>query len=71
MKILLLFALLTTLCTNTFALSPIKDATDFFLKADAFFKEYAIKGNIKYSNLKQNHADLELLVNFIGKTPIN
>jgi hypothetical protein len=71
MKKLLLFILLTTVSANIYANAPIKDAAEFFLKADAFFQVYAIKGNIKYNDLKQDRADLVLLVDFIGETPIN
>lgn len=70
MKKLLIFILLTTIYTNAFA-TPIEDAAEFFLKADAFFKEYAIEGNIKYDDLKQDRADLALLVDFIGETPVH
>lgn len=70
MKKLLFFILLTTIVPNTFA-TPIKDAAEFFLKTDAFFKEYAIEGNIKYAELKQERAALTLLVDFIGETAIN
>lgn len=71
MKKLLLFILLTTIYNHSFAASPIKDAAEFFLKADDFFKEYAIQGNIKYNNLKQDRTELKLLVDFIGETSIN
>ena len=71
MKKLLLFVLLTTIYTNSFAATPIKDAADFFLKADVFFKEYAIEGNIRYNSLKQDRANLKLLIDFIGKTTVN
>ncbi len=71
MKSFLLLILLTTIYTNSFATTPIKDAAEFFLKTDAFFKKYAVEGNIKYAQLKQHRTDLSLLVDFIGETPVN
>jgi len=58
MKKLLLFILLTSISTSVFAFAPIKDAAEFFLKTDAFFKKYAIEGNIKYGDLKKDRTDL-------------
>lgn len=71
MKKLLLTVVLISIYNSAFAATPIKDAAEFFLKADLFFKEYAIEGNIKYGDLKQNRTDLALLVDFIGETPVN
>jgi hypothetical protein len=71
MKNFLLFILLITTYTNSFAATPIKDAAEFFLKADVFFQEYAIEGNIKYNDLKQDRTELKSLVDFIGETDLN
>ncbi|BDS11742.1 DUF547 domain-containing protein [Aureispira anguillae] len=50
--------------------APIKDAAEFFNHADDFFKNYAINGNIKYANLKQDPSNLQPLIDFIGLTPV-
>lgn len=71
MKKFLLFILFTSIYTNSFAATPIEDAAEFFLKADDFFKEYAIEGNIKYNDLKQDRTELTLLVDFIAETKIS
>lgn len=66
--ILVLILVLSTF-TNSYA-TPIKDAADFFIHADKFFKDYAIKGDIKYIELKKDRSDLTPLIDFISMTPI-
>lgn len=47
--------------------TPIENLADFFERTDAFFKNYAVDGDIKYAQLKISPISLQPLIDFIAE----
>jgi len=65
MKKLSFLVLLVVACVG--GLKAQFSLSDFFADADAFFKEYAINGNVAYAAIKKSPSQLESLYKQVGE----
>ena len=63
----LLVTLLLLMSSFVLRATPVENLADFFERADAFFKNYAIDGDIKYAQLKISPIPLQPLIDFISE----